>query len=430
MIAIHRIQENPEDVVKRLKIKGFEEAEKIVPVMLELDHKRRKLIQMLQDDQSEMNKIAKTVGKEMAQGNKEAAEVAKRQTQELKNRIAEQERLRGELEDKIHQMAINLPNIPHESVPEGSSEEHNKIARQDEIDFELPADAKPHWELGQSLGLFSLELGVKISGGGFPVFTGKGARLVRGLVAFFLDNAAEAGYTEAIPPLLVNEQTAYATGQLPDKDGQMYRTEEEGFYLIPTAEVPLTNIYRDEILEESGLPVKICGYTPCFRREAGSYGKDVRGLNRVHQFDKVEIVQITTPEKSYEALDEMLDYASGLLNKLELKHRVALLCGGDLGFASAKTFDLEVFSGAQDRWLEVSSVSNFEDFQTNRLKLRFRREGAKKPVIAHTLNGSALALPRVIAALLENNQQADGSVRIPEALRPYTGFDVIEPPQK
>lgn len=426
MIAIHKIQEDPAAVINRLNIKGFEEAEKIVNVVLELDEKRRKIIQMLQDDQSEMNKIAKQVGIEMSKGNKEAAEVAKKQTQELKTRIGEQERLRGELEEQIRQMAVNLPNLPHESVPEGSSAEHNKIVREDEIDFALPADAKPHWELGQSLGLLNMELGVKITGGGFPVFLGKGARLVRALISFFLDSAAEAGYREAIPPLLVNETTAYSTGQLPDKEGQMYQTAEEGFYLIPTAEVPLTNIYRDEILEESGLPVKLCGYTPCFRREAGSYGKDVRGLNRVHQFDKVEIVQITSPEKSYAALDEMLAYASGLLEKLELRYRVALLCGGDLGFASAKTFDLEVFSGAQDRWLEVSSVSNFEDFQANRLKLRFRREGVKKPIIAHTLNGSALALPRVLAALLENNQQADGSIRVPAALRPYTGFDAIK----
>ncbi len=426
MLEISYIRENRERVLQGLKVRNFSEEElEIVEKVLSLDDKRKNLQTELDNKLAERNSISKSIGDLFKQGKKDEANAMRQQVNDLKDNASQIEEDLKLTKSKLAETLVQLPNIPHPSVPTGNTDEDNEVAK----DWtgalpDLGDDAKPHWELASRYNIFDLELGVKITGSGFPVFRGKGARLVRALIAFFLDEAARAGYEEVIPPLLVNESTAYGTGQLPDKEGQMYYAEKDDLYLIPTAEVPVTNIYRDVIIkDESDFPIKLTGYTPCFRREAGSYGAHVRGLNRVHQFDKVEIVRIEHPDRSYEALDEMVKHVEGLLEKLELPYRILRLCGGDLGFTSALTYDFEVYSAAQKRWLEVSSVSNFETFQTNRLKLRYKTEQGNR--LAHTLNGSALALARIIASLIENNQTPEG-IRIPKALQSYTGFDLID----
>ncbi|NRB47866.1 MAG: serine--tRNA ligase [Saprospiraceae bacterium] len=426
MLEISYIRENRERVLEGLKVRNFSEEElEIVEKVIALDDKRKTLQTDLDNKLAERNSISKSIGDLFKQGKKDEANAMRQQVNDLKDTAGQIEEDLKATKATLAETLVQLPNIPHPSVPAGNTDEDNEIAK----DWpgalpELGEDAKPHWELATQYNVFDLELGVKIAGSGFPVFRGKGARLVRALIAFFLDEAARAGYEEVIPPLLVNESTAYGTGQLPDKEGQMYHAEKDDLYLIPTAEVPVTNIYRDVIIkDESDFPIKLTGHTPCFRREAGSYGAHVRGLNRVHQFDKVEIVRIEHPDRSYEALDEMVKHVEGLLEKLELPYRILRLCGGDLGFTSALTYDFEVFSAAQKRWLEVSSVSNFETFQTNRLKLRYKTEQGNR--LAHTLNGSALALARIIASLMENNQTPEG-IRIPKALQSYTGFDLID----
>lgn len=426
MLEISYIRENRERVLQGLKVRNFSEEElEIVEKVISLDDKRKTLQTELDNKLAERNSISKSIGDLFKQGKKEEANAMRQQVNNLKDKTGQLEEELKATKSSLAETLVQLPNIPHPSVPAGNTDEDNEIAKDWTGDLpELGEDAKPHWELASQYNIFDLELGVKIAGSGFPVFRGKGARLVRALIAFFLDEAARAGYEEVIPPLLVNESTAYGTGQLPDKEGQMYYAEKDDLYLIPTAEVPVTNIYRDVIIkDESEFPIKLTGYTPCFRREAGSYGSHVRGLNRVHQFDKVEIVRIEHPDRSYEALDEMVSHVEGLLGKLELPYRILRLCGGDLGFTSALTFDFEVYSAAQKRWLEVSSVSNFETFQTNRLKLRYKSDQGNR--LAHTLNGSALALARIIASLIENNQSPEG-IRIPKVLQSYTGFDLID----
>jgi len=371
-----------------------------------------------------MNRISKEIGNLMREGKKSEADVAKDKTAELKESIKQLDEEFAKIDDQVFALQVQLPNIPAEIVPVGKTPEDNLIvARKDEIPV-LPEDKLPHWELAKKYDIIDFELGVKLTGAGFPVYKGKGSILQRALINFFLTEAGKAGYLEVQPPLMVNEDSGFGTGQLPDKEGQMYHVTLDNLYLIPTAEVPVTNIYRDVILEVKDFPVKNCAYSACFRREAGSYGKDVRGLNRLHQFDKVEIVQVALPETSYERLDEMVAHVAGLVEKLELPYRILRLCGGDMSFTSALTYDFEVYSAAQEKWLEVSSVSNFESFQANRLKLRYRDEITKKPQIAHTLNGSALALPRIVAALLENNQTPEG-IRIPKVLVPFCGFEMI-----
>lgn len=388
------------------------------------DEKRRTTQGELDGILAESNQLAAQIGElfksgkgNEAQALKEKTGALKKQSQLLKDELAE-------IESALRDLLFQVPNAPHIAVPSGAGENDNEIVREGGAIPKTTEDFKPHWELADQYKLIDFELGVKVTGAGFPVYTGKGAQLQRALINYFLSEASSQGYREIMPPLLINEDSGIGTGQLPDKEGQMYHVTGDDLYLIPTAEVPLTNLYRDVILEESDFPVKICGYTPCFRREAGSYGKDVRGLNRLHQFDKVEIVQLAHPDKSYEVLEAMTAYVESLLNKLELPYRVLKLCGGDLGFASAMTYDMEVYSAAQKRWLEVSSISNFETFQSNRLKLRYRDNSSKKTILAHTLNGSALALPRIVAALLENNQTPEG-IRIPKALVPFTGFNLI-----
>jgi seryl-tRNA synthetase len=373
---------------------------------------------------AQSNALAKEIGALMKAGKKEEAEQNKAETACLKATSKELADILEGVEKELNELLVTLPNLPHASVPEGRTAEDNEIVHQHGLLPELPETALPHWELIKKYDIIDFELGVKITGAGFPVYKGKGARIQRALINFFLDEASKAGYTEVQPPIVINRESGFGTGQLPDKDGQMYHIPEEGFYLIPTAEVPITNLYRDVILSESDLPVKNVGYTPCFRREAGSWGAHVRGLNRLHQFDKVEIVQIQQPGKSYEALEEMVKHVEGLLQKLELPYRLLRLCGGDMSFTAALGYDLEVYSAAQKRWLEVSSVSNFETFQANRLKLRYRDEN-KRTQLLHTLNGSALALPRILAAILENNQSQTG-IAIPKVLHPYAGFDKID----
>ncbi|MBX3102767.1 MAG: serine--tRNA ligase [Bacteroidetes bacterium] len=424
MLSLTSIQQDPEGVARRLAVKNFTQAPVLLADIRQLDTDRRARLQELETLRAEMNRLAKQIGVEMAQGNAAAAEQAKTQNQALKQQIAQMEAVVNEVAARLDALLVQLPNLPHESVPPGKSAEDNSVIQEKKVALQLPPNPLPHWELVSRLDIIDFELGVKLTGAGFPVYKGQGARLQRALIQFFLDRATAAGYTEIQPPIFVNEASAYATGQLPDKDGQMYYMERDNLYVIPTAEVPITNLFRDVILDEHQLPVRCCGYTPCFRREAGSYGKDVRGLNRLHQFDKVEIVQITTPDASYAVLEDMLNYVRGLLDALELPYRTLLLCGGDMSFTSAKTYDMEVWSAAQERWLEVSSVSNFETYQANRLKLRYKR--GKDKVICHTLNGSALALPRIVAALLENGQQADGSVRLPRALHAYMGVEYIK----
>ncbi|WP_303924451.1 serine--tRNA ligase [Draconibacterium sediminis] len=423
MLNLKFIQDNPELVVEKLKRKNFDASE-IVSNIIDLNTKKNKLQGEADSAKAEMNKISKEIGMLFREGKHEEANAAKERTAELKENIKNFDADFAAIEEKVYELQVLLPNLPHESVPVGKGEDDNEVIKQV---GEIPAmdeKALPHWELAAKYNLIDFELGVKLTGAGFPVYRGKGAQLQRALINFFLAEASKAGYEEIQPPLAVNEASGFGTGQLPDKEGQMYHITEDNLYLIPTAEVPVTNIYRDVILDAKDLPYKNTAYSACFRREAGSYGKDVRGLNRLHQFDKVEIVQIAHPEKSYGILDEMVAHVEGLVAKLGLPYRILRLCGGDISFASALTFDFEVFSAAQEKWLEVSSVSNFESFQSNRLKLRFREEGVKKPQIAHTLNGSALALPRIVAALLENYQTPEG-IKIPEVLVPFTGFDMI-----
>lgn len=423
MLTLKFIAENKDLVIKGLAKKCFD-ANNIVDEILKLDATRRSTQVNLDASLAELNQLSRSIGQFMKEGKKAEAETAKQRSAELKESNKALEAEMKAAEDALQDLLVQLPNLPHESVPEGRRAEDNVVERTGGAIPELYEGAVPHWDLAKKYDLIDFELGVKITGAGFPVYKGKGARLQRALINFFLDNARDAGYLEVQPPYVVNAASGYGTGQLPDKEGQMYHATLDDFYLIPTAEVPVTNIYRDVILSEKELPVKNSAYSACFRREAGSYGKDVRGLNRLHQFDKVEIVRIDHPEHSYESLKEMVDYVQSLVDKLELPWRILRLCGGDMSFTSALTFDFEVYSAAQERWLEVSSVSNFESYQANRLKCRFKSEN-EKPQLCHTLNGSALALPRIVAALLENNQTADG-IRIPKALVPYTGFDIID----
>jgi len=423
MIELNYLRENPQAVIDRLALKNFD-AKDTVQGILEKDNQRRETQKQLDDSLAESNAIAREVGNLFKSGKQQEA-------QQLKDRSAELKVLSKELSDKmeslqseLNALLVTLPNLPHPSTPPGRHAEDNPVVH---LEADIPVlheGAVPHWELTQKYDIIDFELGVKLTGAGFPVYKGKGARLQRALINFFIDEALKAGYLEIQPPLMVNEASGYGTGQLPDKDGQMYFVGLDNFYLIPTAEVPVTNIYRDVILKADDFPVKNVAYSSCFRREAGSYGKDVRGLNRLHQFDKVEIVQLRHPDDSYAALEEMKDHVASLVRKLELPFRIIRLCGGDMSFTSAWTYDFEVYSAAQQRWLEVSSVSNFETFQSNRMKLRFKDANGKTR-LAHTLNGSALALPRIVAALLENNQTPEG-IRIPPVLVPYTGFDRID----
>ena len=424
MLNLRFIQDNPDLIIGKLKRKNFD-ASDIVKNIIDLYSQKNILQGQADQAKSELNKISKEIGLLFRDGKMQEAEIAKERTSVLKENIKQFDVDFAEIEEKVYELQVQLPNLPHESVPPGKGFADNEIIKSvGEIPI-LDKGALPHWELAQKYNLIDFELGVKLTGAGFPVYRGKGAQLQRALINFFLAEASKAGYEEIQPPLLVNEASGFGTGQLPDKEGQMYHVPEDNLYLIPTAEVPVTNIYRDVILDSKDLPFKNTAYSLCFRREAGSYGKDVRGLNRLHQFDKVEIVQIAHPEKSYGVLDEMVKHVESLVKKLELPYRILRLCGGDMSFTSALTYDFEVFSAAQKMWLEVSSVSNFEAFQANRLKLRFREEGSKKPQLAHTLNGSALALPRIVAALLENNQTPEG-IKIPKVLVPYCGFEIID----
>ncbi|MCL2131341.1 MAG: serine--tRNA ligase [Lentimicrobiaceae bacterium] len=422
MISLHFLRDNPDAVLAKLKVKNFD-ASDFIQTILSADKQRRETQKNLDANLAEQNRIAKQIGVLFKEGKTAEANELKLHTATLKTTAKEMETALSEYEKTIENTLVLLPNLPHDTVPKGKTAEDNETVYS-EGDAATQPWQLPHWDLCDKLKLVDFETGCKIAGAGFPLYTGKGAALQRALINFFLDNAVNAGYVEVQTPYVVNEHSAYATGQLPDKDGQMYFVEEDKLYLIPTAEVPVTNIYRDVMLKDGDFPIKHCAYSACFRREAGSYGKDVRGLNRLHQFDKVEIVQITHPDKSYQTLEEMKDYAASLLRKLELPFRILRLCGGDMSFASALTFDFEVFSKGQQRWLEVSSVSNFESFQANRMKLRFKSEG-EKPQMAHTLNGSALALPRIVAALLENHQTQTGEILIPKALQSYTKFDRI-----
>jgi seryl-tRNA synthetase len=423
MIPINIIRNNSEEVIKKLNKKNIKNAESKVQKLLEIDSTYRLNLTLLENKRSEINKINKQIGIEIGKGNIEIVTILKNKNLDLKEDLNNLEEKNKQLESEQFELLVMLPNLPHDSVPNGKTSEDNIIVYSSSMNITLPENAKPHWEILEQKGIIDFELGVKITGAGFPVYKDKGAKLQRALINFFLDEAEKAGYAEIQSPILINSDSAFATGQLPDKEGQMYHATVDNLFLIPTAEVPITNIYRDVILDEKDLPIKNCGYTPCFRREAGSYGKDVRGLNRLHQFDKVEIVQIVKPENSYNALEDMVEYVKGLLEKLELPYRILSLCGGDMSFTSAKTYDFEVWSAAQKRWLEVSSVSNFESFQSNRLKVRYKKD--KKTELLHTLNGSALALPRIVASILENNQQEDGSVLIPKALISYTKFNSI-----
>lgn len=423
MLTIKTINDNPEAVIKKLAKKHFDAKELVYKVLGE-DKRRRDIQTELDGLLSDVNAKSKSIGALMKEGKKDEAESLRTFVQEVKGRIQTLEADLKEAESQLQEMLVLIPNLPADEVPEGRVAEDNEEIKNGGVIPELGEEALPHWDLAKKYDLIDFELGVKISGAGFPVYKGKGARLQRALINFFLDKARDAGYLEIQPPYVVNAASGYGTGQLPDKEGQMYHATADDLYLIPTAEVPVTNIYRDVILEEKDLPIKNTAYSACFRREAGSYGKDVRGLNRLHQFDKVEIVRIDTPEHSYESLKEMVSHVESLVTELELPWRILRLCGGDMSFTSALTFDFEVFSAAQKRWLEVSSVSNFESYQANRLKCRYR-SGDKKAQLVHTLNGSALALPRIVAALLENNQKPDG-IHIPKALIPYTGFDKID----
>ena len=410
-------------MIRRLSVKQFDGREPIMRIV-DLDKQRRALQKQRDDNAAVLNKMAAQIGALMKQGNRDEAENVKAQVADLKTANKEIDDNLTAAQNEITEILLSIPNVPYSGVPEGKSAEDNVVEKTGGKMPELPEGALPHWDLAKKYNLIDFDLGVKITGAGFPVYVGKGARLQRALVQFFLDEAGKAGYVEIEPPFVVNEASGLGTGQLPDKEGQMYHCQVDNFYLIPTAEVPVTNMYRDVIIPQEELPKKNCAFSACFRREAGSYGKDVRGLNRLHQFDKVEIVRIEKPEDSYAALEEMKDHVQGLLEKLELPWHILRLCGGDMSFTSAITFDFEVWSAAQERWLEVSSVSNFETYQANRLKCRYRGDD-KKTHLCHTLNGSALALPRIVAALLENNQTPEG-IRIPAALQRYTGFDIID----
>jgi seryl-tRNA synthetase len=423
MLTLKQLQDGRDEVIERLKIKNFD-ATAIVDQIIALDNQRKLTQTESEALQAEMNKISKSVGQLMQKGDINAANEARERTAGLKEQIKDLSSTLASVEKELLDLLVQLPNLPHQSVPSGKSAEDNLQVKEGGKMPELK-DALPHWELAKKYKLIDFELGVKLTGAGFPVYKGKGAKLQRALINFFLEEACAAGYEEVLPPLMVNEDSAYGTGQLPDKEGQMYHVSIDNLYLIPTAEVPVTNIYRDVILSAEQFPVKNCAYSACFRREAGSYGKDVRGLNRLHQFDKVEIVQVAKPEDSYKILDQMVAHVQSLVDKLELPWRILRLCGGDMSFTSALTYDFEVFSAAQERWLEVSSVSNFESFQANRLKLRYRDADGGKPQLAHTLNGSALALPRIMAAILENNQTPEG-IKIPRVLQPFCGFDLIK----
>jgi len=423
MLTLKALRENTDEVTRKLAKKGYD-ARKDIEDILAMDDNRKKIQQELDNTLAAQNKKAAEIGALMKQGLKEAAEEAKKEVAALKAKSAELSEAAQKNAKEMESRLVLLPNTPCDLVPEGRTAEDNVVVKQGGVIPELGAEALPHWELAKKFDLIDFDLGVKITGAGFPVYKGKGAKLQRALINFFLDCNTAAGYLEVEPPVMVNEASGFGTGQLPDKEGQMYHANLDNFYMVPTAEVPVTNIFRDTILQSKELPQKMTAYTPCFRREAGSYGKDVRGLNRLHQFDKVEIVRIEKPENSYAALDEMVAHVEGIVCKLGLPYRILRLCGGDMSFTSAITYDFELYSTAQQRWLEISSVSNFESYQANRLKCRYKDENGKT-VLCHTLNGSSLALPRVVASLLENCQK-DGKIIIPEVLRPYTGFDVIE----
>ena len=439
MLTLKLITEETERVIRGLEKKHFKNAKEAIDEVLAVDKRRREAQQKLDANLSEAKKMAAQIGGLMKEGKREEAEVIKTQVAQMKETNKQLEQLMNESQEEMTRLLCQIPNIPYDEVPEGAAAEDNHVVKSNlkectaedtvgnwNVNPSLGiANPLPHWELAKKYNLIDFDLGVKITGAGFPVYIGKGARLQRALINFFLDEARKSGYTEIMPPTVVNAASGYGTGQLPDKEGQMYHCEVDDFYLIPTAEVPVTNIYRDVILDEAQLPVKNCAYTECFRREAGSYGKDVRGLNRLHEFSKIEIVRIDKPEHSKESHKEMLEHVEGLLKKLELPYRILLLCGGDQSFTSSICYDFEVYSEAQGRWLEVSSVSNFDTYQANRLKCRYRRADNKKTELCHTLNGSALALPRIVAALLENNQTENG-IKIPAALVPYTGFDMID----
>jgi len=424
MLTLKVIRDNKEEVIKRLAVKHFD-AKAIVDSIIALDDKRKAIQLQLDNNLAEQNSLAKQIGKLFAEGKAAEANEAKSKTAELKETSKSLSQELSDVEPELKKLLMQVPNLPHTSVPAGHSAEDNVVVRTGGLVPELPQNSVPHWDLAKKYDIIDFELGVKITGAGFPVYKGKGAKFQRALINFFLDENTAAGYREVQPPHMVNEDSAYGTGQLPDKDGQMYYMQVDNFYMIPTAEVPVTNIFRDVILNASQLPIKMTAYTPCFRREAGSYGKDVRGLNRLHQFDKVEIVQVQHPDHSYDSLEEMVSHVEGILKKLELPYRIVKLCGGDMSFTSALTYDFEVYSAAQQRWLEVSSVSNFESYQANRMMLRYKEDGDKKTQIAHTLNGSSLALPRIVAALLENNQTPNG-IRVPRVLQPFCGFEMID----
>jgi len=426
MLQVQTLREERERVVLGLLKRNIDLPEVLIDQIIQLDDNRKATQMKLNSLQNEANQLSKEIGSLMKSGNTAAASEAREKVNGMKDTMKALDSSMESLRSEIEKLLYNIPNVPHSSVPKGRTAEDNEVFKMGDIPVPvLPENCQPHWELAKKYNIFDLELGVKLTGAGFPVYRGKGAKLQRALINFFLDNAFSAGYEECQPPLVVNADSARGTGQLPDKEAQMYYIERDDLYLIPTAEVPLTNIFRNEIVEEKDLPIKICGYTPCFRREAGSYGAHVRGLNRVHQFDKIEIVRIEHPDRSYNALMDMVSHVESLLLKLKLPYRILRLCGGDMGFNSALTFDFEVFSAAQQKWLEVSSVSNFETFQTNRMQLRFRNNEDKKLRLAHSLNGSALALARIVASILENYQTESG-IMVPEALRPYTGFEVID----
>ncbi len=424
MLTIKQITDDKEGVIKGLEKKHFAGAREAIDAVLRQNDLRRETQGKLDTLLQAMNAKSKEIGALMREGKREEAEAAKAEVAAKKEESKKLDGIMSAAADEMKRILLTIPNVPYQEVPEGKDSNDNVVEKMGGSEKPLPQKPLPHWELAKKYGLIDFDLGVKISGAGFPVYTGKGARLQRALINFFLDEATKAGYREVQPPTVVNEDSGYGTGQLPDKEGQMYHCEVDNLYLIPTAEVPVTNIYRDEILKEEDLPIKNCAYTECFRREAGSYGKDVRGLNRLHEFSKVELVRIDKPEHSKQSHKEMLDHVEGLLIKLELPYRILRLCGGDMSFTSSICFDFEVYSEAQKRWLEVSSVSNFDTYQANRLHCRYRRASDKKIELCHTLNGSALALPRIVAALLEDNQTPEG-IRIPKALVPYTGFDMI-----
>ena len=424
MLDLQFIRENADRVRSAMINKGIGN-DTLVDELLMADEERRQLITRTQETQTESNAAARAIGELMKEGRKEEAQQAIAESSRLKSDLKMLEEAQKAAQERVDSLLLEIPNVPHDSVPVGSTPEDNEVAFEWGTHPSFSFESKPHWELLDAHGMADFDRGSKVSGAGFPFYLNAGARLQRALINFFLDQAVEAGYAEIQAPLVVNEDSARGTGQLPDKEDLMYEAPRDGLYLIPTAEVPLTNLHRDEIFEADDLPIRYCGYTPCFRREAGSYGKDVRGLNRLHQFDKVELVHFVKPEDSYQALEDLREHAEGLLRKLELPYRRLLMCTGDMGFTQTKKYDLEVWSAAQERWLEVSSISNFESFQARRMMIRYRADGERKPRIIHTLNGSGLALPRIVAALLENHQQADGSILLPEALRSYFGSDRI-----